>query len=167
MLKKIVLFAVVMFPVIAFAQESQKIAYVNYSDVIYAMPETKQMQDSLTKSQNEFQAELKIITDEYQKKLSDYVAQRDSLNASIKLRREAELNEVQQRGANFEQYAAQKQDELQQALATPITNKLQKAINDVGAENNFLYIANSQAFLYIAPNATDATPLVKKKLGIQ
>jgi len=166
MFKKFVLFVLVMFPVIAFAQESQKIAYVNYIDVIVAMPEYKQMQDSLKKSENDFQAEMKILSDEYSKKLSDYIAQRDSLNESIKLRREQELDEVRQRAANFEQYAAQKQDELQQALSTPIQNKLQKAINEVGAESNFLYIANSQAFLYIAPSATDATPLIKRKLGI-
>jgi len=166
MLKKFVLVALVMLPVIAFAQEP-KIAYVNSMEVVVAMPEYKLMQDSVKKSESEFQAELKVLSDEYAKKLSDYVAQRDSLNASIKARREAELTDVQQKASNFEQYAAQKQDELQQTLSVPIQNKFQKAVNDVGAENNFLYIVNSQALLYVAPSAVDATPLIKKKLGIQ
>ena len=167
MVKKIVLFALVMFPVIGFAQEAQKIAYVNYGDVVVAMPEYKQMQDSLRKSETEFQSELKILSDEYAKKFSDYIAQRDSLNESIKLRREQEIEDIRQRATTFEQYAVQKQDELQQALSVPIQTKLQKAVDDVGRENNFLYIANSQAFFYISPTATDATPLVKRKLGIQ
>ncbi|MCL1933590.1 MAG: OmpH family outer membrane protein [Candidatus Azobacteroides sp.] len=167
MFKKIVLFALVMFPVIGFAQETQKIAYVNYFDVVMAMPEYKQMQDSLKKSDSEFQAELKVLSDEYAKKVSDYVAQRDSLNESIKLRREQEIEEIRQRADNFQQYAAQKQDELQQSLSVPIQTKLQKAIDDVGKESNFLYIANSQAFSYISATATDATPLIKRKLGIQ
>lgn len=166
MLKKFVLFALVVFPVIAFAQESQKIAYVNYVDVIVAMPEYQQMQDSLKKSENDFQSELKILSDEYTKKLSDYVAQRDSLSESIKLRREQEIDDIRQRAENFQQFAMQKQDEAQQSLSAPIQAKLQKAIDDVGKDNNFLYIANSQAFLYISPSAVDATPLVKRKLGI-
>jgi len=166
MIKKIVLIALVMLPVLAFAQESQKIAYINYMDVANAMPEYKQMQDSLNKSQAEFQAEIKSMTDEYTKKLSDYVSQQDSLNETIKARRQQEIQELQQRAETFQQYAAQKQDEMQQRLSAPIQDKLQKAISDVGKENNFLYVVNSQVFLYVSPNATDATPLVKKKLGI-
>jgi len=165
MFKKIVLFILVMFPVIAFAQE--KIAYVNIADVYVSMPEYKLMQDSLQKSADEFQVELKSMSDEYTKKLSDYVAQQDSLNESIKQRRAQEIDEIRQRAVNFQDTAAQKQDELQQKLIAPIQDKLQKAINDVGKENNFLYIANAQAFLYASPTAVDATPLVKKKLGIQ
>jgi len=166
MIKKIVLFALVMIPVFVSAQESQKIAYANYMDVILAMPEYKQMQDSLRKSENDFQAEFKNMSDEYTKKVSDFIAQQDSLNESIKNRRQAELEDLRQRAANFEQYAAQKQDELQQKLSQPIQEKFQKAVSDIGREHNFLYIISSQALLYNSPNATDATPLIKKKLGI-
>jgi len=166
MFKKILLIALITLPLTVFAQEG-KIAYLNYGDVITAMPEYKLMTDSLSKSQSEFQAEFKILTDEYTKKMSDYIAQRDSLNQSIKLRREQELQDIQQRADNFQQYAAQKQEELQQALGAPIQAKLQKTIEEVGKENNFLYIISLQAFLYKAPHAIDATPLVKKKLGIQ
>jgi outer membrane protein len=166
MIKKILLIALVALPLGAFAQEASKIAYVNYMDVIASMPEYKAMNDSLKKSEAEYQAELKVLSDEYTKKVSDYVAQQDSLNESIKQRRIAELQDLQQRAQNFQETAAQKQDELQQKLSQPIQEKLMKAVNDVGKENNFQYIANAQAFLYIAPDATDATPLVKKKLGI-
>jgi len=166
MFKKIVLFALLTLPVFAFAQE-QKIAYVNSVDVFTAMPEYKLMQDSLNKSAAEFQAELKNMSDEYTKKLSDYVAQQDSLNESIKIRRQQEIQDLQQRAENFQQYASQKQDEMQQRLSVPIQDKFQKAVNDVGKENNFLYIINSQVILYESPSAVDATPLIKKKLGIQ
>jgi len=165
MVKKIVLFALVMFPVIAFAQD--KIAYVNSMDVLTTMPEYKLMQDSLNKANNEFQAELKNMSDEYTKKLSDYVNQRDSLNESIKARREQEIQDLQQRAELFQQSAAQQQDAMQQRLSAPIYDKFQKAVNDVGKENSFLYIIDSQVLRYSSPTATDATPLVKKKLGIQ
>ena len=167
MLKKIVLLAVIMLPAFAFAQESQKITYVNRLDVIYAMPEFKQMQDSLAKSDNEFQAEFKILQEEYYGKYADYIAKRDSLNESIRLRREQELTEIAQRTESFQQFAQQKQEELQQALITPILTKFQKAVEDVGKENNYLYIIDSTVLTYTSANATDATPLIKRKLGIQ
>jgi outer membrane protein len=166
MIKKFVFFALVMFPVIAFAQESQKIAYVTTRDVVVAMPEYKQMNDSLTKADNDFQAEMKLISDEYSKKFSDFVTQQDSLSTNIKLRRQQELEEIRQRADNFQQFAQQQQQEMQQRLLTPIQAKLQKAISDVGKENNFLYILDSQVLLYTSTGATDATPLVKRKLGI-
>jgi len=167
MVKKFLLIALVALPVVAFAQESQKIAHVNYMDVVSVMPEFKAMQDSLKKAENEYQAELKLLSDEYTKKLSDFVAQRDSLNESIKLRRQQELEDLGQRAQNFQQTSGQEQEAMQQRLSAPIYDKFLKALNDVGKENNFLYIFNSQAFLYASPTATDATPLVKKKLGIQ
>jgi len=166
MLKKIVLIALVMLPCMMFAQEAQKIAYLNNEEVILAMPEYKAMQDSLQRQATSFRAELKTLSDEYTKKMTDYVAQQDSLNDAIKQRRIAELDDLRQRADNFQQYAAQQQDELQQRMGAPVQEKFQKAVNDVGKENNFLYIVNSQAFIYIAPNAVDATPLIKKKLGL-
>jgi len=167
MIRKFLLIALAAIPVVTFAQEAQKIAYVNYQEVISVMPEVKAMNDSLQKAGNQYQAELKQLSDEYTKKYADYVNQQDSLNESIKQRRMGELEDLRQRAATFQETAAQKQDELQQKLAQPIQDKLQKAVSDVGKENNFLYIANAGAFLYISPSATDATPLVKKKLGIQ
>ena len=166
MFKKFLLFALVMLPVVTFAQES-KIAYVNYNDVFASMPDLKLAQDSMQKFVNEIQAQLKPLSDELQKKYSDYVAQRDSLDKSTRERREQEIAGLQDRAATFQQEAQQKQDSLQQVLVIPIHNKLQKAINDVGTENNYLYIVSSDALLFAKPSVTDATPLVKKKLGIQ
>jgi len=165
MFKKIVLIALVMFPAMAFAQE--KIAHLNSADVVTAMPEYKAMTDSMQKQATAFQAEFKGITDEYTKKFTDFNNQQDSLNNAIKLRRTAELDQIRQRAADFQEFAQQEQEKLQQALMGPIYNKLQKAIDDVGKENGFLYILNSQSLLYASPGSVDATPLVKKKLGIQ
>jgi len=167
MIKKFLLFALLMFPVLSFAQESQKIAYVKYQDVILSMPEYRLMIDSLQKSEQELQNEINIISDEYTKKLSEFVEQQESMSESIKIRRREELNGIQERAQNFQIQAQQLQEELQRSLFTPIQNKFQKAVEDVGAENNFLYVFDSQVMLFISPAATDATPLVKKKLGIQ
>jgi len=166
MLKKFLLFALFALPAVTFAQES-KIAYVNRLDIIFAMPEYAQMMDSLTKSEKILQNDIKEVNDELMKKYTDYVAQRDSLSENIRLIKEKEIDDFRQRLENFQQFAQQKQDELQQALIAPILNKFQKAVDDVGRENNFLYILDSQMLTFTSTNATNATPLIRKKLGLQ
>ena len=170
MIKKILLFALVMFPVISFAQET-KIAYADYADLVVSMPEYQQLRDTLLKREQAFQDDMKVISEDFNRKLSEYIAQQETLIESIKLRREQELNDIREKAAAYQQDAEREQAALEQALFIPIQAKLQKAIEEVGSENNFLYVFNAQPnamiLLYVSPNAIDAAPLIKKKLGIQ
>ena len=67
----------------------------------------------------------------------------------------------------FENSSQQKIYEKSEELLKPIQDKITKAIKDVAAENNFLYIIDSGmgVVLYADP-AADVTKLVKVKLGI-
>ena len=44
---------------------------------------------------------------------------------------------------------------------------IKKAIEEVGAENGFLYIYDLNTLLYKSADAIDVTPLLKKKLGVK
>ncbi|MDR0612143.1 MAG: OmpH family outer membrane protein [Dysgonamonadaceae bacterium] len=165
MLKKIVLFALLLIPVMGFGQE--KIAYFKSSDVIPAMPEYTQMLDSLKKSEAALQAELETMADEYTKKVTAFSEQQATLNESIKALRLKEIERIRESTETFQRQAAQIQDDLQKTLFTPIEAKIRKALQEVGAENQFTYIVNADIMLYISPQSQDATPLVKTKLGIK
>ena len=165
MLKKIVLFAFLLIPVMGFAQE--KIAYFKSSDVIPVMPEYAQMLDSLKKSEAALQAELETMADEYTKKVTAFSEQQATLNESIKALRLKEIERIRESTETFQRQAAQIQDDLQKTLFTPIEAKVRKALQEVGAENQFTYIVNADLMLYISPQSQDATPLVKTKLGVK
>jgi outer membrane protein len=169
MYKKIVLFALMLIPVSIFAQESQRIAHVNYAEVINVMPEVALLQDSLKKSSDALVAELQVMRDEYNTKLAAYVEQQNTLVESIKLRRQQDIADLEERMGNFQQYAQNVQEQLQQNLFAPIQEKLQKAINDVATENHYTYVFNNQPqiLLFVSPKGIDATPLVKTKLGLK
>jgi len=168
MIRKFLLFALVVFPVTGFAQETQKTAYLNYSDVIVSMPEYQQMIDSITKVDKLYSEELQSSMEKYDKESSDFYAQQDTLIESIRLRRMQNILTMRENIENFQQYAQQQMRELEESLFTPIQSKAQKAIEDVGDENKFYMILNlGNNILYASPNAIDATPLVKKKLGIE
>ena len=169
MFKKIVLFALVLIPVAAFAQESQKTAYFNSAEVIMGMPQFKTMQDSLQKVSTALESEMKILEDEFTKKYTTYLQQQDSLVESIKIRRQQEIEDLRERAMTFQEQSQQKLQELQQTLLLPIQQKVQEALKTVGDENNFSYIleAGTGTLLYVNPTSPDATPLVKRKLGLQ
>jgi outer membrane protein len=167
MYKKIVLFALLTLPAFAFAQESQRIAHMNYVEIIIAMPEMVQVNDSIRKEAEGYEAEIRTISEEYQRKLAEYLEQRESMNESIRTRREQEIYTLQERLNNFQEEAQQKMEELQQVLLIPVHEKLRRAIEEVSRENNLLYVLSSEQLLFISPNAFDASPLVRRKLGIQ
>jgi outer membrane protein len=165
MLKKIVLFALLLIPAIGFAQE--KIAYFKSSEVIPSMPEYTQMLDSLKKSEAALQAELEGMADEYTKKVTAFSEQQATLSESIKTLRLKEIERIRESTETFQRQAMQIQDDLQKTLFAPIEAKVKKILSEIGAENHFSYIVNADLMLYISPHSTDATPLVKAKLGIK
>jgi len=164
MLKKIVLFALLLLPLGAFAQE--KIAYFNPQEIYVIMPEFKQMQDSLQRTQLEMEKELKMLQDEHIQKTQALMNESDGLLESTKLRRLQEINGLEERINLTSEQFQQALGQLQQALAIPIQKKVQDAIQAVGAANNFLYILDAAALLYVSPNAVDATQLIQKHLKL-
>ncbi|MDR0768968.1 MAG: OmpH family outer membrane protein [Dysgonamonadaceae bacterium] len=165
MLKKTVLVAFLLIPAIGFAQE--KIAYFKPSDVIPAMPEYTQMMDSLKKSETELQSELETMADEYTKKVTAFSEQQATLAESIKTVRLKEIERIRETVETSQRQFMQIQEDLQKSLYAPIDAKVRKALEEIGAENNFAYIVNAEQMLYISPQSTDATPLVKAKLQIK
>lgn len=164
-MKKLIIFLLMMLPLSIFAQES-KIAIVNTDEVIQVMPEFIDMQKQIADMEKKYQAEMKVMEEEYKKKYSDYMAQQDSLTENIKIRRMQELQDMEQRTQNFIQLSQQDFQKKQQELFTPIQEKLKNAIKAVGDEKGYTYIINPQVVLYAGSASVDATPFVKAKLGI-
>ena len=52
-------------------------------------------------------------------------------------------------------------------MLAPVHEKMAKAIKAVGERENYTYIFDSQAMVHIGNDAIDATPAVKKELGIK
>ncbi|MDR0507373.1 MAG: OmpH family outer membrane protein [Dysgonamonadaceae bacterium] len=165
MLKKIVLFALVLFTTGAFAQE--KIAHINAGEVITAMPEYTQMQDSLQKTQSAIEAELKGMEEEYNKKYTALMEEGDKLIESIKIRRMQEIKDIEERAQNYQRESQSQLQQLQQLLFAPVQQKFKSAVEAIGEENGFTYIMDVSTILYVNPKSVDATPLVKKKLGLK
>lgn len=165
-MKKIVaLVAMMLLPLGIYAQEI-KIAYVNTQEIITAMPEFTAMNTELQKLQLDFENEIKTMQEEYNNKYQAFVQQQDSLTENIRLRRMQEIQGISERTDQLYQVAQQTVAQKQEELFKPIQDKMMKAIQDVGTENNYTCILNTGMLLYTGNNSINATPLVRTKLGI-
>lgn len=166
MFKRVLVIALLTVSVSAFAQEV-KIAHVNTQEIFNAMPEVSAMESEIANLNKEFTDELKRLEEEYEKKYSEFMQRADSLPESIKIRRMQEVQDSQQRIETFYQQARQDVQKKQQELLAPIQKKIADAIKVVGEEQNYTYVLEDGTFLYISPNAINATSLVRTKLGLK
>ena len=167
-MKKLIISLFFLLPGLLFAQEI-KIAHVNFQEVLLAMPEIPNIEKEIAKVTEGYQKELELMQGDYQKKYMDYVAQQDSLTENIKLRRQQEIQDLQERLSSLYELAQKDVPEKRQKLIQPVQEKVLKAIKDVGDEKGYTYILSMEPalFLYTGTSAVDATPLVKAKLGLK
>jgi outer membrane protein len=167
MIKKLVLFALLLIPSVGFAQESQKIAYVKYEEIVPLMQEYTQMQDSLKKESAIYEDQIKTDQEEYENKYADYLEKQSTLAENIKKRREQDLLDMRNRIMLFQQQAQQSLQQLQESLLQAIVEKVNKAVEEIGTQNHYAYVIDASVARYISPQSPDATPLVKAKLGLK
>lgn len=163
-MKKLILALALALPMIASAQ---KFGHVNTEELFAQMPQMATIKLKLDTIQSQYENQLAMMQEEFQKKAQEYAAQEATMADGVKKIRQQELNEMQQRINVFYQTADQDIKKSYQDLVAPIHEKMSKAIQAVGAKEGYTYIFDSAAMVYIAPDAIDVMPAVKKELGIK
>ncbi len=163
-MKKIIITIMLALPMLASAQ---KFGHINTQELFAQMPEVAQVKLKMDTVQAQYENQLASMNEEFQKKVQDYQTQEATMADAIKQIRQQELQEMQQRIQLFYQTAEQDIQKKQQELLAPVHERMTKAIKAVGERENYTYIFDSAAMVHIGPDAIDATPAVKKELGIK
>ena len=163
-MKKIIIAMMLVLPMIASAQ---KFGHINTQELFAQMPEVNQIKLKMDTIQNQYEMQLASMNEEIQRKAQDYQAQEATMPDAVKQIRQQELQEMQQRIQLFYQTAEQDIQKKQQELLLPVHEKMTKAIQKVGEREGYTYIFDSAAMVHIGADAIDATPAVKKELGIK
>ena len=148
---------------------AQKFGHVNSQEIIQAMPEFTKARADIEALTKQYEADLKSMQEELQKKSEAYEKEQATLPANIKQRRETELQEmytkIQQSYQDNQQALAKEQNEKMQA----ITTKVVEAIKSVGQTGGYVYIMDMAGGIpYISSTlSTDVTAQVKAKLGLK
>ncbi len=148
---------------------AQKFGHVNSQEIVQAMPEFTKARTDIEALTKQYEADLKSMQEELQKKSEAYEKEQASLPANIKERREKELQDmyqkIQQSYQDNQQALAKEQSEKMQA----ITTKVLDAIKQVGQSGGYVYIMDLTGGIpYISTTlSTDVTSQVKAKLGLK
>ena len=168
-MKKIIICAICAICGFTTANAQAKFGHVNTQEIIQAMPEYQKAQTEIKALQDQYEADLKSMQDELQKKGEAFDKEQATLPDNIKQRRQQELQDMY---TKIQQSFQDNQQALQKASSEKmqaITTKVLDAIKTVGQNGGYVYIMEMGAGIpYISTTlSTDVTAQVKTQLGIK
>ena len=167
MLKKIVLMLMLIAPMSVFAQ---KFGHIKTQEILTVMPEYTKAQTDIAAMEQQYRDEIKRAEAELSKKYAAYQQEQANLPKNIAERRQKELDDLMQKGMQFQQDAQQQLQQSWMEMIQPIAKKIDDAIKAVGQEGGYVYIfdLNSTNIPFVNETlSTDVTAAVKAKLGIK
>ncbi len=159
-----VLFAAVLMFFAVGVAKAQKIASLDYEQVLSLMPEAKKVSTDLDTFSKAKGDELQKQFASFQTEVQKYQAEGAKMTEAQRTAKEAELQKSQQNLQQLEQVAQSDLMKRRETLLKPVIDKLNAAIEKVAKANGYDFIIESSAFIY--KGGPDATALVRKELGI-
>lgn len=145
----------------------QKIAVVNSQEIMQALPDTKAADATLQKLAKESEADIKLMSDELDKQVKAFMAEREKISEVSRQRREEEIRDRQGRIQRSYQMLQEQLRQKESELLAPIQAKILAAIKKVADSNGITYVMESAAMLTMGADALDITAKVKTELGIK
>ncbi|MGX5819978.1 OmpH family outer membrane protein [Chitinophaga lutea] len=152
------------------ANAQSKIAHINATALIEAMPETKKAQTDIQAYAATFEKDSKSLIDAYNAKIKQFeeeLAKNPTMSDAMKEVKTREVQEAQRRIQEFQNVAQEKIEQKQNEVLKPVYDKARKAIEDVAKEKGYNYVIDSsQGSLLVSPAGDDILAAVKTKLGV-
>ncbi|MEY4111396.1 MAG: hypothetical protein RLZZ46_1752 [Bacteroidota bacterium] len=146
---------------------AQKAGHVNLNDLLLLLPERKKAETDIQDFAKQLEGQMKTMRAEYENKVSEYQAKETSMTDPVKLDKQKEIANLEERIQNFQSTAQESLQQKQSELLEPMIEKAKKAIAEVAKEKGYNVVIDSSqgALLYYEAN-DDLMAAVKKKLGI-
>lgn len=165
-MKKIIL-SVLTVALFATTNAQQKIGHLNSAEILAAMPEYKQMQESVEKKKGEYAKVMETMYTEYQKK-SKEVEEKGSTMTQIVLDNNIQaIKDLERRISEFEQKAQGELSTYAETLMKPLNDKYLKGVKDIAKDQGYTYILDvaQGGVVYFPEGTNDLTQAVKTKIG--
>jgi outer membrane protein len=164
---KVALVAVSMLFVGNFAKA--QIGYVNFAELVRALPEFKTMQSQIDIYQKQFIDQLTAMNNEYQTKGKEFQATTASMTDAVRTAKQAELQDIQKRMQELQTSAQQQVDAKSNELSKPLVDKCRAAVSAVAKEKGYTYVFDSSqgSPMIVSPEADDLLAASKVKLGVK
>ncbi|MED9962509.1 MAG: OmpH family outer membrane protein [Bacteroidales bacterium] len=146
-----------------FAQKI-KLGHFNSNELMQKMPEAKQAETQLQEYVADLQAEMELMSQEYNRLTEEYEAKKDQLTDLLKQNKQKEIMSVAERMQAFDRQSQISIQEKQVELMNVIVEKIKTAVAEVAAENGYTYIFESNGILWYSTDSDDITSLLEAKL---
>lgn len=165
-MKKIILLLMFIVPMNALAQ---KFGHIRSMEIIASMPEYVKAQADIQTLKKQYDDEMNRTQNDLTKKFTEYQQEQANLPKNIQERRQKELQELNEKGIQFQQDAKKLLEKAYQDMLQPIRKKMDEAIKAVGESGGFLYIfdLDRTEIPFVGADSFDVTAEVKAQLGLQ
>ena len=164
-MKKI--FVIAVLALLTLSASAQKIAQVNFSELVQLMPEADQARETMAAASKEADETYKTMVEEFQSKYQQYQQKQSTWTPSIKESKERELSDMQQRIQDFQQSVSQELQEQQSTLMAPIYQKAQEAVQKIAKDRGVDVLFDASSALYYSDAIIDITAEARKALNIK
>ena len=164
-MKKI--FVIAAMALLTLSASAQKIARVNFTELVQLMPEADKARETMAAASKEADETYKTMVEEFQTKYQQYQQKASTWTASIKESKERELSDMQQRIQEFQQSVSQELQEQQNTLMAPIYQKAQEEVEKIAKAQNVDVLLDTSSALYYSNAIIDLTAEARKALGIK
>lgn len=133
-----------------------RFGYFSYQDVLQSTPDYAGIQRNIESLRNNFQAEMKRATDEFNLKYEAFLDGLKDFAPAIRMKRQAELQELMEKNMAFKQEAARLLQKAEAEALAPLKARLNQAIAKVGEQKGLAFILNTD---------NNAAPYLNPALG--
>lgn len=171
MVKRIIGLAI-MAAVLSTNINAQKVAVIDISGILEALPEYESAEKQLDKIAAEWRQDISLEYDKIKSLYNKYQAEQVLLSDDVKQQREDEILEMEKRVREMQKQKFGPDGELfsrRQELITPIQENVFSAIEEYAAERGYDIVLDKggNSGVLFTSDEYDKTDIIKKQLGIR
>ena len=159
-MKKVILMAVmVLMGLSGYAQTETtglKFGYLSIDSVLLSMPEYAQLQQDMATMRQQYEAEMKRVEDDFNKKYEEFLDGQKSFPQTILQKRQSELQEMLDKNIAFKKEGLQMVKDTEKTQKDVILMMIEMTVKTIGMQRGYAFILNTD---------TNATPWLNPAMG--
>ena len=133
-----------------------KFGYLSIDSVLQSMPEYAQMQQDMATMRQQYEAEMKRVENDFNKKYEEFLDGQKNFPKTILQKRQSELQEMLDKNIAFKKESLQMLNDTEKTQKDVILMMIDMAVKTIGMQRGYAFILNTDA---------NATPWLNPALG--
>ena len=122
-----------------------RFGYLSYEKALQAMPNYGLVQESLSKLRGEYEAELKRVEQDFNRKYEEFLEGQRDFPETILRKRQTELREMMERNVAFKNESRKQIAEEETRLMAPLKAELDALLAQIAHERGYAFVLNTDA----------------------